>query len=279
VESNRRSYEAGVHYASAQGLSGVNYHEFHAIDYMVYGFLQRGHDSAARAMVDTALAVTEIRSPSPLLGSYNRTAMEIRIPLERGDWSSAAQLPVRAKGVPVAEMLSRFARGLGAARSGNLSQAQEELAALEQIEQGLAGSKDTYWTRIAGIKRQALKAWVLLAAGDTAGAQQEAKTAADLEEVTDKHPVTPGELLPARELEADMHLALGHYAAARSAYLATLHREPGRARAMFGLAQAAELAGDRAAAVAGYRAYLALMESADGTRPELARAKSVISSR
>ena len=80
--------------------------------------------------------------------------------------------------------------------------------------------------------------------------------------------------MPARELEADMHLAAGHYAAARDAYLATLKREPGRARAVFGAARAAELAGDQAAAAAGYREYLHLMEPADGERGEMQVARA-----
>ncbi len=89
------------------------------------------------------------------------------------------------------------------------------------------------------------------------------------EEVTDKHPVTPAELLPARELLADMLLEAGRYGEARKAYQATLMREPGRARSLFGAARAAELAGDRAAAKAGYREFLKLMSKADGDRPEL----------
>jgi hypothetical protein len=92
------------------------------------------------------------------------------------------------------------------------------------------------------IKARAVEAWVRFAAGDTAGALALARAAADTEDVTEKHPVTPGELLPARELEADLHLAAGHHAAARTAYLATLAREPGRARSVFGAARAAELA-------------------------------------
>jgi Tfp pilus assembly protein PilF len=94
--------------------------------------------------------------------------------------------------------------------------------------------------------------------------------------VTEKHPVTPGELLPARELEADMHLAAGHYAAARAAYQATLVREPGRARSLYGLARAAELAGDKAGAVAAYRDFLKMMEKADGDRVEIAAARKAI---
>ncbi len=275
IESNRRSYEAGVAFARSQGQSGVNYHEFHALDYMVYGFLQRGRDSAAERTVADGLTISEVRSPSPAIGSYNRTAMEARIPLERGDWRAAAALPVRTTEVPVAEMLSRFARGIGAARLGDARQLREEVDALDRIEQTLTSRNDGYWARVAGIKRQALNAWLLLVSGDTTGALREARAAADQEDRTEKHPITPGELLPARELEADLHFTLGHFGPAREAYLATLTREPRRARAVFGAARAAELAGDRAAAAAGYRNYLELMDKSDsGRRSELAVAKA-----
>jgi hypothetical protein len=278
VASNRRSYEAGVAYLKAQGMHGVAPHEFHAFDYMVYGYLQRGQDAAARRVVDEAFAIRNVYPPSSLIGNYNRTAMEARIPLERGDWATAARLPVRSdKAVPVAEMLSRFARGIGAARSGDTALAQSELARLAGIEAELTGGGGYDWSRVAGIKRRAVTAWIALARGDTAGALRESKGAADLEEVTEKHPVTPGELLPARELEADMLLGLGRYDAARRAYEATLTREPGRARSIFGAARAADLAGDRAAAWKYYREFLDLMAPADGDRLEIVIARGALS--
>jgi hypothetical protein len=269
VESNRRSSEAGARFARAQGLPGAAYENFHAMDYMVYGYLQEGRDSAARAVVAQGLAVTEVRGPSPLVRGYNRTAMEARVPLERGDWRAAAELPLRTPENPVCEMLSRYARGIGAARSSEPRRLEEEVAALGSIEKRLVAPSDAYWSRVAGIKRRALSAWVVLAAGDTSRALQAAREAADSEDVTEKHPITPGELIPARELEAEMNLLVGRYGAARTAYLATLKREPGRARSVFGAARAAELAGDRAAAARGYRDYLQLMRRADGERKEL----------
>jgi hypothetical protein len=269
VESNQRSYDAGAHFAKAQGLPGAMYENFHAMDYMVYGYLQEGRDSAARAVVAQGLAITEVRGPSPLVRGYNRTAMEARLALERGDWRAAAALPIRTPEIPVCEMLSRYARGIGAARSSDPRRLEQEVAALGRIEKALVGPNDEYWSRIAGIKRQALSAWVVLASGDTSRALEAAKAAADSEDVTEKHPITPGELIPARELEADMDLLVGQYRAARSAYLATLKREPGRARSVFGAARAAELAGDKAAATQGYQEYLRLMRRADGERKEL----------
>jgi tetratricopeptide (TPR) repeat protein len=277
VASNWKSYAAGVDYAKAQRLDGVTYHEFHALDYAVYGYLQIGKDSAARRTVALAESISTVRVLNSLVGGYNRTAMEARIPLERGDWKAAAAFPLRtAADFPVVAALSHFTRGLGAARSGDAARAQAEAQALDSIARVLAARPEPYWARVVGIKRQSVLAWAKFAAGDTAGALVEAKAAADAEDVTEKHPVTPGELLPARELEADLHLAAGHYAAARAAYLATLVREPGRARALYGAARAAELAGDRAAAAAAYRDYLRMLEKADGDRAELTAARAFV---
>ncbi|MGH7676773.1 MAG: hypothetical protein ACREMV_16025, partial [Gemmatimonadales bacterium] len=216
VASNQRSFDAGAAYAQAQGSTGVAPHEFHAMDYMVYGYLQRGEDSAARRVVTAAQALAAASDLRPLVAGYNGSAMEARLALERGDWQAAAKLPVR-EGVAPSGLgaVVRFARGIGAARSGDVSAARAELTALAAIEDELTRRQEAYWARVVGIKRQAVSAWVALAAGDTAAGLADAKAAADREDVTEKHPVTPGELLPARELEADLLLALGRFAEAR----------------------------------------------------------------
>jgi hypothetical protein len=277
IAANQRSFEAGAIYAHAHHLGGVAPEQLHALDYMVYAFLQQGRDSLARDRVVEGLALTTTLERDALVADYNRIAMEARVPLERGDWEAAARLPVRAAGRGgIGEALARFARGLGAARTGDTTQARAEAGALGAIEATLAGQPGYAWSRVVGIERQAVTAWVRLAAGDTAGALGDARAAADREDAAAKHPVTPGELLPARELEGDVLLALGRYSAARAAYDATLAREPGRSRSLFGAARAAELAGDTAVAAARYRDFLAQMKRGDGDRPELLVAREFL---
>jgi hypothetical protein len=269
VAANWRSYRAGVAYAEAAGLPESSPQELHALDYAVYGYLQRGQDSAALAALESVRGrrPTDART---LIYAYNSTAMEARIPLERGDWAAAAGLmPPADTASPVARALRRFTRAIGSARSGRPEAARTEIAELDSLAAALASAEESYWSRVVGIKRDAAAAWVRLAEGDTAGALALAHAAADTEDVTDKHPVTPAELLPARELEADMLLALGHHARAREAYRTTLVREPGRARSIFGAARAAELAGDRAAAAKDYGRFLELMDQASPGRPEI----------
>jgi hypothetical protein len=277
IASNRKSYQAGSTYAKTSGLPGGTPEELHALDYAVYGYLQLGQDSAARAAVATGQGVVLAPGKENLVSGYNRTSMAARVLLERGDWPAAAEFPApgaQATGVPA--MLRRFTRAIGAARSGRPEAARAEVSALDAIATELAGRQETYWARIAGIKRDAADAWARFAAGDTTAALTLARAAADSEEVTDKHQVTPAELLPARELQADMLVAAGRYAEAGEAYRATLAREPGRARTLFGLARAAELAGERGAARAAYSDFLRLMSRSDGDRPELATAQAFV---
>jgi hypothetical protein len=273
IESNRKSYRASSDYARAMGLTGTM-EEFHALDYAVYGYLQRGQDSAARAAVLEAGHVKASRGGPT--ADYNRTAMAARVPLERSDWADAAELRAPAESLgPVASALFRFTHAIGSARSGKGDAAGPEVKALDSIATALKQKGEPYWARVVRIKHDAAEAWVRWAEGDTTGALAQARAAADSEEVTDKHQVTPGELLPARELEGDMLLLAGRYGEARAAYEATLARERNRARSLFGRARAAELAGDRHAAAAGYREFLELMAGSDGKRPELATAKAL----
>ena len=287
IAANTRAFEAGLAYARAHNQP-VAPERLHALDYMVYAYLQQGRDRDARATVDTAQhLVTETSAADALIANYNQIAMEARLPLERGDWAAAAQLPVRAAELTIGAALAHFARGIGAARQsgggvggagggGDTAQARLESAALAAIEADMTRRGDSEWARVVGIKRQAVTAWTELAAGDTAAALRDAKAAADVEDVTEKQPVTPAELLPARELQADMLLATGRYAEARAAYDAALVREPKRARGIYGSARAAELAGDVAAARRRYAEFVAQLRAGDGDRVELAQARAAL---
>ncbi|HEV2084567.1 MAG TPA: hypothetical protein VGR09_05765, partial [Gemmatimonadales bacterium] len=179
IASNWKSYRAGAAYAKSRGTGGTG-EELHALDYAVYAYLQRGQDSAARAAVAIGQRIILPPSQGRLIGDYNRTAMAARVPLERGDWSAAAALPVAApQGLGIPTVLSHFARALGAARSGSPAAARADVAALDSIATGLAGRQEAYWARVVGIKRDAAEAWVRFAGGDTTGALELARVAAD----------------------------------------------------------------------------------------------------
>ena len=275
IAANQRAFQAGYDYAQAQH-TGVAPEQLHALDYMVYAYLQQGRDRDARRIIAQALELQTTLTNDAMVANYNRVAMEARLPLERGDWAEAARLPVRGAPLTIGAALAHFARAIGAARTADTAQAHAEITALASIEADMTRRGDNDWAGVVRIKRQIATAWAELAVGDTTAALGDAKAAADLEDVTEKQPVTPGELLPARELEGDMLLAAGRYAAAQIAYETALAREPNRARSLYGSARAAELAGDRAGARRRYDEFLGQLKSGDGDRAEIARARTAL---
>ena len=275
IAANQRSFDAGYDYAQAHQV-GVAPEQFHALDYMVYAYLQQGRDQAARQIVERAQTLKATLTTDQLVANYNRVAMEARIPLERGDWAAAARLPIRAAELTIGAALAHFTRGLAAARLGDTAQASGEIAALATIQADMMRRTDADWATVVDVKRRLVTAWRELAAGDTTAALRDLNAAADNEDVTEKQPITPAELLPARELQADMLLVIGRYADARRAYEATLAREPRRARSLYGAGRAAELAGDMRAARLSYRNFLKQMEHGDNDRVEIARARAAL---
>jgi tetratricopeptide (TPR) repeat protein len=264
IATNRRS-------AAAEPDSNA---AVHPMDYMVYAYLQEGRDEEARKVVDRAVD-TPSRFYAGLLG-YNFVAMPARYALERGRWADAAQLRVATSAPPFVEALTRFARAIGAARSSQPAQARSEIARLDSLRDELKRSGDNYWATVVEAQRLAAAAWVAHVSGDDSEAVRVARIAAELEETVEKHPVTPGPLLPARELEGDLLLALGRPADALRSYERTLQREPNRARALTGAAKAAELANNTAAAHKHYAALAKLMDRADPERPEARAAKAYV---
>ncbi len=238
VTSNRRAAAAGHAFEQRLGMAGLWDQRGHAWDYLVYAYLQLGMVEAAKALRDSAASVTVGVPENSLTNDYALAAIPARYALERGQWAEATALKLRpAPAWRATEGITRFARALGAARSGAVARARTEvdsLAALEKALQG-AGGAQAYWATQVGIQRLAADAWVALAEGDTARALTEARNAADLDDHTEKHPVTPGPVLPPRELYAEMLLAAGRPAEARKVFEASLARQPNRARSLAGL--------------------------------------------
>ena len=267
ISTNRRS-------AAAEPDSNA---AVHPMDYMVYAYLQQGRDQEARKVVERA-----VQNPDRFYGGiigYNFAAMPARYALERGRWAEAAQLRVPAAAPPYVEAVTRFARAVGAARSAQPAQARVEIARLDSLQDSLKRSGDRYWATVVDAQRLAAAAWAARASGDDAEAVRLARAAAELEETFEKHPVTPGPLLPARELEGDLLLELGRHGDALGSYEKTLVREPNRARALAGAARAAELAKNADAARKYYAALAKLMDRADPERAEARTAKAFISGR
>ena len=267
IASNGSSAAASRQYEAQQHMDAVWDQRLHAMDYLVYAYLQEGRDSAARRVVGDAAGMQKVFPPHALAAEYALAAIPARHALERGQWSAAAALELRPDlQEPGAMAVTHFARAVGAARSGDTAQARTAVAALTAIDADLNERRVPIWAGTVRSQRLAASAWLALALHDTAAAVSLAAEAADLEDATGKHPVTPGAILPARELQGDLLVELGRPVDALKAYEASLVRAPKRARSLLGAARAAEQAGDRAAARRWQREYLALMHHADRGR-------------
>ncbi|MBR0649715.1 hypothetical protein GXW78_08580 [Roseomonas terrae] len=267
IDTNRRSAE------TARAREAV-FDEIHAFDYMVYGYLQTGQLDAARAVLDGLTRFDNWTPPAPIF-AWGLSAMRARWPLERSAWEEAAALDTRLRNAPVVDANTHFTRAIGAARSGRPDDAATDIDALRTAVAALQG-RDAYWQEQVDILRLAAEAWVAFARGEQENGLVLLRQATEREARTDKHPVTPGPLMPAREQLGEMLALMGRHAEAQREFEAVQEIEPRRYRAVAGAAQAAEQAGDRAAARRHYEALLVIAAQADTARPELVAARAFV---
>ena len=252
--------------------------QLHAMDYMVYAYLQLGQDKKAGAVVDEMNAVTGI-NPGRFVGPYALAASPARFMIERGDWKGAAALQVKPSQFAYADAMTHFARALGAARSANPAAAKADIAKLSELRDKLRQAKDAYWSDQVDIQSQVASAWVLLAEGQHDDALKAMSAAADAEDKSEKHPVTPGVPKPARELFGVMLLERDLAKEALAAFEATLKKEPNRLGACVGAAQAAAKLGDQAKARTYYKMVVTIAGGADSSRAEVADARAFLKQR
>src|SRR3954462_7124327 len=249
--------------------------QLHAMDYQVYAYLQLGQDQKAKAVMDEETTVTGF-TETFLVGPYALAVSPARYVVERGDWKAASELQVRPSPLPQVQAITYFARALGAARSGNPEAAKADIATLAGLRDKLRDAKDAYWSEQVDIQRQVAAAWVLYSEGKRDDAVAAMSAAADAEDKTEKHPVTPGVPKPARELYGVMLLDSGKPAEALAAFEATLKKEPNRLGAYAGAAKAAEKADDKAKAQEYYKKVVAIAGDADKSRTEVSDARAFL---
>ena len=253
--------------------SGDFSEQLHAMDYRVYAYLQLGQDSNAKAVIDDMMTVTGF-TETFIAGPYALAVSPARYAIERDDWKTAAALEVRPNPLAQVQAITYFARALGAARSGNPEAAKADIAKLGELRDKLRDAKDAYWSGQVDIQAQVASAWVLYAEGKYDEALKAMSAAADAEDKTEKHPVTPGVPKPARELYGVMLLERGMSNEALAAFEATLKKEPNRLGAYVGAAKAAEKSGDSNKARAYYEKIVAIAGGADKTRTDVADARA-----
>ena len=268
AEGNRRSAEVARERKEATD-------ELHALDYIVYAYLQTGRDEAAGRIIRDAQerygAVTLPRNA----GAFALAAMPARYVIERSAWAEAGDLKVKPTEYAYADAMTHFARAVGLARAGKPDDAAADLGALERIAEQLK-PKDSYWAEQVEIQRLAATAWIGWTRGKPDSAIATMRSAADREAKTDKHPITPGPLSPAREQLAEMLLMANRPVEALAEFEAVQRNEPNRLRSIVGAGKAAEAAGNTEAARRQYARAVEIGANADAARPELVAARTFV---
>jgi len=283
IESNIASAAAAKNYVARMHPGAASFDQLHAMDYLAYAYLQTAQDGKVKEIVDALYAMNKVDA-NTFAAAYAFAAIPARYALERRQWSEAAELKVHPadfpwNNFPYAEAIIYFGRAVGAARSGDAAGASKDIERLTSIQRSLAEAKENYWATQVEIQRQTAAAWLARAEGKNEEALKIMRSAVDLEGSTEKNPVTPGAVLPARELLGDLLLELREPKQALKEFEASLLVSPNRFNGLYGAAKAAELFGDREKARNFYAKLAALGERSDGTRPELQAAKVFLASK
>jgi tetratricopeptide (TPR) repeat protein len=233
ITSNLASMEAAHHL-------GDTGDELHAMDYLVYAYLQSGRDQEAGQLIQQLKSMPELNLGEFKI-AYASTAMPVRYAVERGQWAAAAGIVPATGAPPQVVAIAVWARGMGLARSGHAAEARVEIDKLRQIEQLLRASGKSYWATQVGILKREVMAWAAQAEGKPDEAATLMRASADEEDAIEKLPVTPGPIVPAREQLGYLYLEQSHPDLALKEFEIALVNAPGRRGALQGAAQAAQI--------------------------------------
>ncbi|HEY3169482.1 MAG TPA: hypothetical protein VGK08_00630, partial [Thermoanaerobaculia bacterium] len=280
ISSNLASAEAAHRDLQRTMPGAFSFDELHAMDYLAYAYLQSGRDTEARKVFDDASRAEKFDKENFAV-AYALSAIPARLALERRDWKAATAAGLKPAGFPWrkfpwTESTIVFARALGFARSGDVASARGEVDRLEKLRDSLNTAGNRYWSDQVEIARREASAWLARAEKKDSEALELMRSAAALEDTTDKHPVTPGSVLPAREQLGDLLLELEKPSDALVEYRADLSASPNRLNGLYGAARAARLSGDAAAAKEYYGKLLALCKKADGAKEQIAEARAYV---
>ena len=250
--------------------------QLHGQDYLVYAYLQLGQDNDALAIVNEIAAARP--DADAFAAAFAQAAAPARYMVERGDWNGAANLEVKPSKFPHAMAITHFARAIGAARAGKTEAAKVDTAKLAELRDRLREAKNSYWAGQVDVQEQIATAWVLYADGKHDEALKVMSAAVDAEDKTEKSPVTPGPLAPARELYGFMLIDRGMSREALAVFEATMAKEPNRFNGYVGAATSAQAMGDAAKAKETYGKLVTLATGSSSERPTLAAARSFVAS-
>ncbi len=282
IESNINSIASAQCYAQNLGATGHWDEELHGLDYLIYAYLQKADDEKALEQIRYLKTIKEV-FPQNFKDAYSFAAMPVRYALERRDWKAATKLKLEPADFPWDRFIweranINFGRLLGAVHTHEVEEARTELEQIQSIYEKLIQANEDYKANLVRIQMKVGEAWIKLEEGNKSQAIKLMTEAADMEDATAKHPVTPGEIIPARELLGDMYLEIGDFSNAINAYEADLNRHPNRFNGLYGVGLALEKAGDAKKANQYYKELLDKTHSSISDRPQLVAIKSFVRS-
>lgn len=272
ITSNLRSAELATTDEAASQNGEARDQRLHAMDYLEYAYLQSGRVKQAKSVLDEMNSLQPI-SGLTLTGNYGSAAIPARYALELRNWEQAVSLSTNGSGVPWSQAITWMAIGVGSARTGKLERAAQAEHTLAFLRESSA-TQSQYWSNQIEVQRREVTAWIAEGSGKASDAIASMRSAAELEESMDKHAVTPGAVIPAREMLAELLLLHEQPQESLSEYQAVLKIAPNRFNALYGAASAAEAVGNAAVA---HHYFSKLTEIAVGDeRPELVTARKKI---
>jgi tetratricopeptide (TPR) repeat protein len=274
IASNVAAAKAGVAQAQRMRGGGGSFDQLHAMDYLVYAYLQEAKDKSAGKVLKDMAAIEKL-DENQFAAAYAFAAAPGRLALERHDWKAAATLVEAPAWFPWkqfgnVEALIYYAKAIGAARAGDVAGAQHAVDKIDAIRKEFQATRDYDWTGSISAQWEAATALVTYAGGKREKGLEMLRAAADHEDAVEKHPVTPGSLLPVREMLGDLLLEQKDGRSALREYEIVLKLAPRRFNATAGAARAADLAGDKAGARAYAMQLLDIARDAETMRPAVA---------
>ena len=281
IKSNIDSAQSAVCYAESVNPDANWVSEIHALDYLVYAYLQLGDNQKAKLELTKMNEIKEVFPSDHFASAYALIAVPCRLAIENKNWDLAAKLELPKTNLdwekadwPVA--ILHFSRALGFSNLGETFKAEKELQALISLRDKLSDADKPYESGQVTIQIEAVRAWIEFSKGNSNKAVDYMKLASNLESKTSKAAVTPGEIIPADELLGDLYLALNKPKEALASYKLNLELRPFRFNGIYGAAKAAEKLEDIKLARYYYNQLIELTSEVNSSRPEINEAKDFL---
>jgi tetratricopeptide (TPR) repeat protein len=281
IKSNIDSANSAVCYAKSVNPNANWVSEIHALDYLVYAYLQMGDNSRAQSEMNKIIEIKEVFPSNHFASAYALIAVPARLAVENKNWELATELELPKTNLdwnkaPWPKAMLHFSRALGFTNTGNSIAAQKELDILIDLRDRLNEAKNSYESGQVNIQIESIKGWIEYSKGNTEKAIEYMKLASKLESETSKAAVTPGEIIPAEELLADLYMLTGRHKEALKSYELNLKGRPFRFNGLYGAAKAAQKLDNNELAAYYFEKLIEVSEDVKSSRPELLEAKDFL---